>query len=112
MRRGDDRLDLDTTLDLSEVYSATGEKHRGIIRFVSRQLFFGPCYKMRKYTFLVFCCFGLAGVLIDLDHFIIQETQMLRPLHFPVFVSMWVMCIGYGAYLYRRFHKYSVEEET
>jgi hypothetical protein len=41
-----------------------------------RTLFFGPDNKMRKYSLLVLLFFWLAGVLIDLDHLIIQQIQM------------------------------------
>jgi len=76
-----------------------------------RNLAFGGDNKMRKYTFLVLCCFGLAGVLIDLDHLLIIETQMVRPLHLPIWVALWVVCICYYAYINRRFHKLGMKKE-
>jgi len=48
-----------------------------------KALFFGPDSAIRKYSLLVLLFFGLAGVFIDLDHLIIQQTQMVRPL--PIF---------------------------
>lgn len=77
----------------------------------ARQLFVGPYYKMRKYTLLVFCGFGLGSVCIDLDHFIIEQTGVLRPLHLPCFIFVWVVCICYYAYFYRRFHKNSIKKK-
>ena len=74
-----------------------------------RTLFFGPNDKIRKYTFLVLLFFGLAGVLIDLDHFIIKQTQMVRPLHLPYFFGVWIVGICYYAYIHRRIHNFSVK---
>jgi hypothetical protein len=75
-----------------------------------RVLFFGTNNKMRKYTFLVLLFFGLAGVLIDLDHFIIQQTQMVRPLHLPYWFGVWIVGICYYAYIHRRVHNFRVRE--
>jgi len=75
-----------------------------------RALFFGPNNKMRKYTLLVLLFFGLAGVLIDLDHFIIQQTQMVRPLHLPYWFGVWIVGICYYAYIHRRVHKFGMKE--
>lgn len=76
-----------------------------------RNLAFGPDNQMRKYTFFILLFFGLAGVLIDLDHLIIEETQMVRPLHLPIWIGVWIMCIGYYAYIHRRFHKSCMKTE-
>ena len=76
-----------------------------------RNLSFGPCDSMRKYTLFVLLLFGLAGVLIDLDHFIVEETQMVRPLHLPIWITLWVVCICYYAYINRRFHKLGIKKE-
>lgn len=69
-------------------------------RFVST-LVFGPHHSMRKYTFLVLIGFGLASVLIDLDHFIIAQTRMVRPAHLPILGVVWIVSISYYAYLNR-----------
>jgi hypothetical protein len=49
--------------------------------------------------------FGLAGVLIDLDHLIIQQTQMARPLHLPYWFLVGIVSIGYYTHVHRRVHK-------
>ena len=85
---------------LTKVYRTTHQ--------VFRKLVFGPDDKIRKYTLLILLCFGLVSVCIDLDHFIIYQTNMVRPLHLPVLILVWCLCIGYGAYLSRRFHYVSV----
>jgi len=65
---------------------------------------------LRINPLLVLLIFGLAGVLLDLDHFIIQQLQMVRPLHLPYWFISGVFCIGYSAYLYRRVHKTGLKE--
>lgn len=70
---------------------------------------FGGNSTSRKYTLLILLCFGLAGILIDLDHLIIAQTQMARPLHLPYFILIWIICIGYYAYSHRRVHQSRVE---
>lgn len=97
--------------DNGKIYTRSNTHYREILRTLSRQLIFGPDYKMRKYTLLIFLSFGLAGFLIDLDHFIIQQTNMVRPLHLQVFFLIWVISIGYYAYTNRRFHKHSIEQK-
>ena len=76
-----------------------------------RNVAFGRDHTSRKYTLLVLLCFGLAGVLIDLDHFLIEETQMVRPLHLPYWFGIWVVSLGYYAYLHRRVHRVGVEKD-
>lgn len=74
-----------------------------------RNLVYGDDSKIRKYTLFILLCCGLAGVLIDLDHLLIEETQMVRPLHLPIWVGMFFVCIGYYTYIHRRVHKSGVE---
>lgn len=74
-------------------------------------LVFGIDHPMRKYTLLILLCFGMAGVLIDLDHLIIKELQMARPLHLPYFVIVWIFGICYYAYIHRRFYNASVKNK-
>ena len=66
---------------------------------------FGKNHKVRVHPLPVLLVYGLAGVLIDLDHLIIQQTQRLRPLHLEYWFIMGVVCICYNAYIYRRVHK-------
>lgn len=75
--------------------------HRRTRGFVST-LFFGVHYSMRKYSFFVLCSYGLAGSFIDVDHFFIAQTNMVRPAHLPFLVLVWVVSIGYYTYLDRR----------
>ena len=72
-------------------------------------LAFGPNNKMRKYTLLVLLVCGLAGVLIDLDHLLITETQMVRPLHLPIWIALCFVCIGYYAYIHRWVYKSGIK---
>jgi hypothetical protein len=85
--------------------------HRKTAVFL-RAVFFGPDSPMRKYSLLVLLFFGLAGVLIDLDHLIIQQTQMVRPLHLPIWIGLCVGTVGYYAYLHRRVHQLGVKENN
>lgn len=87
-----------------QVYSQTAA------RFF-RNVAFGPDHTVRKYTFPILLFFGLAGVLIDLDHLIIQQTQMVRPLHLPYFFVVWIIGICYYAYIHRRVHKFGIKED-
>jgi len=64
---------------------------------------------MRKYSLLVLLFFGLAGVLIDRDHLIIQQTQMARPFHLPIWVGLCIVAVGYYAYYHRRVHDVDVK---
>jgi len=89
-----------------------GKVHKRFLRQVHRKtavflraLFFGPDSSMRKYSLLVLLFFGLAGVLIDLDHLIIQQTQMARPLHLQYWFGVWIVSIGYYTYVHRRVHQ-------
>ena len=75
-----------------------------------KALFFGPDSAIRKYSLLVLLFFGLAGVFIDLDHLIIQQTQMVRPLHLPYWCIVWIVSIGYYTYAHRRVHKCGVKK--
>jgi hypothetical protein len=71
----------------------------------------GPDYQMRKYTLPIILILGLGGILIDLDHFIIAQTQMARPLHLPVFIIVWTVSISYYAYHHRRVHQSGIKKE-
>jgi len=53
---------------------------------------------------------GLAGILLDLDHFIIKQLQMVRPLHLPYWIASGIICFSYCAYIYRRVHKIGLKE--
>lgn len=89
-----------------------GKVHKRFLRQVHRKtavflraLFFGPDSSMRKYSLLVLLFFGLAGVLIDLDHLIIQQTQMARPFHLPYWFLVGIVSIGYYTHVRRLVHK-------
>jgi hypothetical protein len=71
----------------------------------------GPYRTFGKYSLLVLVCGGLAGVLIDLDHLVIIQTQMVRPFHLPIWVGLCVGAVGYYAYLHRRVHDVGVNKE-
>lgn len=77
-----------------------------------RAVLFGPDNPMRKYSLLALVFFGLAGVLIDLDHLIIFQAQMVRPLHIPIWIGLCVGTVGYYAYLRRRVHQLGVKENN
>ena len=64
----------------------------------------------RGHTLLLILCFGLAGVLIDLDHLIIRQTQMVRPLHLPIWIGLCIGGICYCAYLRRRVHHVGIKK--
>ena len=72
---------------------------------------FGIDHPMRKYTLLILLFFGLAGVLIDLDHLIIRQLQMVRPLHLPYFIIVWIFGVCYYTYIYRRLFYSSVKKD-
>ena len=74
-------------------------------------LAFGGNNKVRKYTLLILLFYGLAGTIIDLDHLIIAQTEMARPLHLPYFIIIWTICICYYAYIHRRVHKSSIKNQ-
>ena len=87
-------------------FRAVYRQARGIVSAVV----FGAHHPMRKYSFLILCGYGLAGSLIDLDHFFIAQTNMVRPAHLPVFVVVWIISFSYYTYLNRRVYKSSVIE--
>jgi len=78
------------------------------VRFF-RRLAVGPYRTFGKYTLFVLFCGGLAGVLIDLDHLVIQQTQMVRPFHLPIWIGLCIGAVGYYAYLHRRVHDVGVK---
>jgi hypothetical protein len=84
--------------------------HRKTAVFL-RAVFFEPDSSMRNYSLLALLFFGLAGVLIDLDHLIIQQTQMVRPLHLPYWCIVWIVSIGYYAYVRRRVYQFGVKKD-
>ena len=73
-------------------------------------LVLGGGYQGGKYSLLVLLGFGLAGVLIDLDHYVKDAMQMARPLHLQVFVSVWVCVFVVYAYYHRWFHNTCLKE--
>ena len=74
-------------------------------------LVFGADYKGRKYTLLVLLFFGLCGsVFIDFDHFFIQQFQMVRPFHLPIWIISGIFCFSYYSYLYRRVYKSGIDD--
>jgi len=76
-----------------------------------RRLAIGPYRTFGKYTLLVLLCGGLAGVLIDLDHLVIRQTQMVRPFHLPIWIGLCIGAVGYYAYCYRRVHHVGITKE-
>ena len=58
--------------------------------------------KMRSNPLLVFCMFGIFGVLVDADHLI--KTEIDRPLHIPIFILVWSLYLCYCAYMHRFLH--------
>jgi len=86
--------------DISE-----GWKGDRIYTRIFKSIIFGPSSSTRKYTLLILLLFGLVGILCDLDHLIIEQTRMVRPLHIPYFVGFWIIGVCYLSFLYRRFHK-------
>ena len=76
----------------------------------SRTIVYGIPGSMRKYTLLVILLFGLAGILVDLDHFLVVQIQLSRPLHIPYFIGFWIVGICYFTHVYRCLHKSSMKE--
>lgn len=54
------------------------------------------------HALLLFCVFGGVGVLLDLDHVLSHMLEVSRPLHIPVCVLMWIICIAYGTFVVGR----------
>jgi len=76
--------------------------HRAtFIRSFWDTFFFGGNNKMRIHPLPVLLLYGLAGTLIDFDHFIIQQLQMVRPLHLPYWFIIGLVCICYYTYVHR-----------
>lgn len=96
----------------TRVSGKTTEKHNGFYRTLSRQIFICGSSSLRKCSLFIFCVFGLFSVLIDLDHLIIQETNMVRAFHLPMLIIIWISSISYYAYTNRWFHKHSIGGET
>ena len=71
----------------------------------------GAYNPLRVNPLFVLLVFGLAGVLLDLDHFTIQQFQMVRPFHLPYWFGSWIICVGVCTYYYRRVHKVSIGGE-
>jgi len=70
---------------------------------------FGTNNKVRIYPLPLLLFFGLAGVLIDLDHLVIEQVQRIRPFHLEYFIGIWVVGICYYAYCHRRIHKLGIK---
>lgn len=102
---------IQTTIFSTELYRKT---HRGDKKFSKFRTFWniliGTYNPMRINTLLILFIFGVGGVLVDLDHFIVTETQMYRPLHLPYWITIGVICICYCAYAYRRIYKSGLKE--
>jgi hypothetical protein len=71
----------------------------------------GPHMAFGMYTLLALVCCGVANVLIDLDHLVIEQTQMVRPLHLQIWVCSGIVCCCYCAYLRRRVHILGLKEK-
>ena len=76
------------------------------------KLVIGEYNPLRINPLFILFIFGMGGILIDLDHFIIKELQMLRPLHLPYWIICGVFCICYCTYIYRRFYKSSINSDS
>ena len=63
---------------------------------------------LRVNPLFVLLVFGLAGILLDLDHLVIQQLQMVRPFHLPYWFGSWIFCVGVCTYYYRRVHNISI----
>lgn len=72
---------------------------------------FGENHTVRVHPLPVLLVYGLAGILIDLDHLIIKEVQRIRPLHLEYWFIVGVVCIGYHTYVYRRVHQARMKKE-
>jgi len=100
------------SLDMRKMNGMDKQYHKPILgrtKQVLYGLFFGPYYKGRMYTLLVFCSFGLVGVCIDLDHIISPLFKTSRPLHIPYFFAFWILLFCYSSYVYRRVYKTSLK---
>ena len=73
-------------------------------RWALGTIFMGPDYKERKHTLLFLISIGMASCLLDMDHFAINATQMVRPLHLPVLFGLLCIVFCYYSYLNRRVH--------
>ena len=71
---------------------------------------FGYDNQVRKYALPIIVCFGLAGILIDLDHYLINTMQRIRPLHLEYFICMWLIGICFITYADRCLHNNSMKE--
>ena len=69
----------------------------------------GENHKVRMHPLPLLLVFGLAGILIDLDHFVIQQVQRVRPFHLEYFFCFWIVGICYYAYCHRCIHKSGIK---
>ena len=95
---------MDTRVS-SEVYRKTSYIRRWFALVV------GTDNPLRVNPLFVLLVFGLAGILLDLDHLVIQQLQMVRPFHLPYWFGSWIVCVGVCTYYYRRVHKISIGDE-
>lgn len=95
----DVRMDNRTIKDIFKPIYRNAE-----IRSFWNTFFFGIYYTSRINPLPILFIFGLVGILIDLDHFIIKQTQMVRPLHLPIWIGIGIVCICYFTYINRRIH--------
>ena len=86
--------------------------HRKTVTGFLRKLAVGPYGTFGSYSLLVLFVGGLAGVLLDLDHLVIRQTQMVRPFHLPIWIGLCAGTIGYYAYLHRRVHQLGVKKKN
>ena len=95
---------MDTRVS-SEVYRKTSYIRRWFALVV------GTDNPLRVNPLFVLLVFGLAGILLDLDHLVIQQLQMVRPFHLPYWFGSWIVCVSVCTYYYRRVHKISIGGE-
>lgn len=99
-------------MDQSRVHRETIDRdYHGIITEISRQLFACTYHPLRKCPLFIICMFGLVSVFIDADHIIKEQLGMVRGLHLPVFLLVWIVNISYFTYSYRRVHQHSVTKK-
>jgi len=70
--------------------------------------YFGVHNKVRINPLPILFVYGMAGVLIDLDHLVIQQIQRVRPFHVEYLIAMGIICFCYNTYAYRCVHKNSL----
>lgn len=102
--------DRDNTKRISKVSNEILSKTKFRFWGLFFRLVIGSYNPLRINPLFILFIFGMGGVLIDLDHFIIKELQMLRPLHLPYWIICGVFCICYCTYIYRWVYKSSINQ--